>query len=484
MLPPGEESNHSWHWQPLRELAGGGLLAMELLLATFWFTTFARGYKPLAITQALAVLGVVFAGAYLLERTSQAWPVSNHWRRAILGAAFLFGLWVALEGLVYFPDLPNPTAILSRIYRDFASEYIIPLEFWALIVALLVWGRGLALAHTPVDTDRISSSLLLGLLSLLIYQILPVNGEDRLAFWFVFLFAFLGLLSMGAARIATLIELRGGKQTLASRGWLVGLSISAVLVAGLSVLLSIILRGPIGQVVIHIFALILGLFSALMMLLLYPVALAIAYLIIYLQDRMLQTLLDSPLMNMLHQLQQIIDKLVNDNTPKLLAITRAIKPITMWTILIAITLGVALAIGLRVYREIKHRMDNKTTQISAAEVLQEVGKAARKRASELADELARRLRHTSAARWFRAARIRWVYTELMALCTRLKHPRHGAVTPLEFLPEMTILFPDHAADLDTITQAYLRVRYGEKPETSQEVKSVVEAWEKIKTSGK
>ena len=307
MLPPGEELSHSWHWQPLRELAGGGLLAMELLLATFWFAEFARGYKPLAIPQALGVLGIIFAGAYLLERTSQAWPVSTRWRRAILTAAFLFGLWLALIGLDYFPDLPAPAAIFSRIYRDFASEYVFPLEFWALIVALLVWGRGLALAHTPVDTDRISGSLLMGLLSLLIYQFFPANIEEPLAFWFVFLFAFLGLLSMGAARIATLIEMRGGKQTLANRGWLIGLGISAGVVAGITVLTSFILRGDIGQILIHIFALIVGLIGALMSVVLYPMAVAIAYVIIYLQDRMLQTLLDSPLFNMLRQLQQIID---------------------------------------------------------------------------------------------------------------------------------------------------------------------------------
>ena len=161
-----------------------------------------------------------------------------------------------------------------------------------------------------------------------------------------------------------------------------------------------------------------------------------------------------------------------------------VKPVTMWAILIIIALGVLLAIGLRVYREIKHRLDTATAQLTTAEVLQEIGKAARQRASELADELVRRLRRTSAARWLRAARIRWTYGELMTLCTRLKHPRPGAVTPLEFLPEMVTLFPEHSADLDTITQAYLRVRYGEKPETSQEVQSVVEAWERIKARDK
>jgi hypothetical protein len=45
---------------------------------------------------------------------------------------------------------------------------------------------------------------------------------------------------------------------------------------------------------------------------------------------------------------------------------------------------------------------------------------------------------------------------------------------------MINLFPANSADLETITQAYLSVRYAERPETNQEIHAVVEAWERIK----
>ena len=71
----------------------------------------------------------------------------------------------------------------------------------------------------------------------------------------------------------------------------------------------------------------------------------------------------------------------------------------------------------------------------------------------------------------------------MDLCEDLHHPRPDAVTPLEFIPTMDAIFPDHHRELDTITSAYLRVRYGEFPETDGEVQSVEQAWYTVREVG-
>ena len=55
---------------------------------------------------------------------------------------------------------------------------------------------------------------------------------------------------------------------------------------------------------------------------------------------------------------------------------------------------------------------------------------------------------------------------------------------MEFLPEMEELFPALSGELAEITGAYQKVRYGELPETSQDVEMVVMAWEKVKAAGK
>ena len=57
------------------------------------------------------------------------------------------------------------------------------------------------------------------------------------------------------------------------------------------------------------------------------------------------------------------------------------------------------------------------------------------------------------------------------------------MTPLEFVPQMEHLFPDCNSELVNITNAYLKVRYGELPETQHEVQAVLIAWNKVKKTG-
>jgi hypothetical protein len=109
--------------------------------------------------------------------------------------------------------------------------------------------------------------------------------------------------------------------------------------------------------------------------------------------------------------------------------------------------------------------------------------ALRGRLRKTTEDLAgfRRLRRAERLR--AAARIRNIYAELMALCAELGQPRPEAFTPLEYLPYAVEMFPAQGSDLEHITQAYLRVRYGELPETHQEVQVVETAWQQVSQQG-
>ena len=78
-----------------------------------------------------------------------------------------------------------------------------------------------------------------------------------------------------------------------------------------------------------------------------------------------------------------------------------------------------------------------------------------------------------------AARVRWIYAQLMALCAGLGQPCPQVVTPIEFLPRLVRLFPEQTAELNQITQAYLKVRYGMYPETQAEVTEVEACWGRV-----
>ena len=51
------------------------------------------------------------------------------------------------------------------------------------------------------------------------------------------------------------------------------------------------------------------------------------------------------------------------------------------------------------------------------------------------------------------------------------------------MPTLKNIFPNMSEELVMITNAYLRVRYGELPETKGEVEIVEQAWKRVKTLG-
>ena len=61
--------------------------------------------------------------------------------------------------------------------------------------------------------------------------------------------------------------------------------------------------------------------------------------------------------------------------------------------------------------------------------------------------------------------------------------RPESQTPLEFLAPLGQVFPGLSHELVAITHAYVRVRYGELPETPQELEIVEQAWSRLQVMG-
>ena len=73
---------------------------------------------------------------------------------------------------------------------------------------------------------------------------------------------------------------------------------------------------------------------------------------------------------------------------------------------------------------------------------------------------------------------------MLDLSAELDSPRAVGQTPLEFLPELGELFTDLNSDLEVITDAYIKIRYGNYPENQDEVEAVESSWQRIATEGK
>ncbi|MGB8644467.1 MAG: DUF4129 domain-containing protein [Anaerolineae bacterium] len=80
-----------------------------------------------------------------------------------------------------------------------------------------------------------------------------------------------------------------------------------------------------------------------------------------------------------------------------------------------------------------------------------------------------------------AENIRRVYAALLARAAALGLPRAQAETPLEFLPRLAARFPESAADLERITQAYVAVHYAEQPATRAQVHEIRAVWQHVRS---
>lgn len=76
--------------------------------------------------------------------------------------------------------------------------------------------------------------------------------------------------------------------------------------------------------------------------------------------------------------------------------------------------------------------------------------------------------------------IRRIYASLVRLAARRGFPRREAETPYEFVPDLRAALAGVEAEERLITEAYVRVHYGEHRPSADEVRQVRAAWERIK----
>lgn len=82
--------------------------------------------------------------------------------------------------------------------------------------------------------------------------------------------------------------------------------------------------------------------------------------------------------------------------------------------------------------------------------------------------------------WRAAVSIIKIYQQMTYLSREVGYPRADSETPFEYLKTLIQLWPNHKAEVQLITRAYVRVRYGEFPETKQEFEAIKQAWERVR----
>jgi hypothetical protein len=81
--------------------------------------------------------------------------------------------------------------------------------------------------------------------------------------------------------------------------------------------------------------------------------------------------------------------------------------------------------------------------------------------------------------WRTAASIRRIYRQMCQTAASSGYPRLEAETPYEYLSALASVWPDHTDEIRLITEAFVRVRYGEIPESETELDEIRQAWARL-----
>ena len=82
-------------------------------------------------------------------------------------------------------------------------------------------------------------------------------------------------------------------------------------------------------------------------------------------------------------------------------------------------------------------------------------------------------------KWWKAASVRRLYQQMCRAAAAAGYPRTAAETPNEYNQTLAKVWPHHTTEITLITQAYIRVRYGQLPESKTELEKLQQAWRQL-----
>lgn len=370
---------------------------------------------------------------------------------------------------------------LTDLYANFGESGS---ALWTRILILflllmLIWWRGLRLVSFNADINQVGLRLRIGILIFIPLSLLPYL---RINVWgitpFVLLFFLAGLTALSLIRAEQLEEQRTGYSAMLSPRWIGTIFLTSLLVVLIAALFAAAVSGELVAVIAEWLspvrtAVVAGTAVALITVffLASPLFYVFDLLLIWLTqifssifanfgDRLgLVTLAD---FSVFQSLMPDPDE-VTETTG--LSLPDSVMRIAAMLVMLAIVLLVSLALTRRFRSAVfaprssgpigKLGAESGTTPGIGQRVLERLG-------------LLRR--------WRTAASIRDIYRQMCKAAAGLGYARTESETPYEYLDSLTKVWPDGRPQSLLITEAYVRIRYGEIPETANELEEIREAW--------
>jgi hypothetical protein len=463
-------------------------MAMELSVFTPWYLLLTGKRAPTTSARIYLVFGGIFLVSYLLTTVIHALRLTSLIQKIVLFVLLIVSVWLGLTILVFARGsfIYGSALDLQSTGGSDISSFFRP-ELLVIAGIIIFWRRGASLAQEWIGPRAVMRAFRAGVVIFLLYGLVISLQSVDFPDLELFLFLFSGLLASGGARLSSLGRLRGGKPLPMNRRWLLGIIVLSGILISVTVSIGVLTRVTLLELVSDALRVIIDTSARLFMLLARPVALLIIRIVEWFLMRL--SLLLSEAGQNIEQFEE-----VGEDIQDLMAdLDQQVEPpawaadVGEWisTILVSgVVFLVAVILINGLVRRARSRSwdldEERDALLDPKDLPQLILNNLRQRAAQALAALSR-LRPGERLR--AAARIRRIYAELLDLSAKLGSPRPVASTPNEFVIVLQGLFSPLHDELNTITHAYLRVRYGELPETRQEVQDVEAAWDRIRARG-
>lgn len=402
--------------------------------------------------------------------------------------SLLITIYISVRTLIYAPGAFFAPSWLGVMFRDLtqAGGTRWPQALGVIIFILVAWMRGLRMATRQVDINRIGLRLRLG--GLILAPIIVWFGTVQLA-WdvspYLLLFLLAGLTAVALTRAEEVEQANSGHSASLNPRWL-----TLIFVAGLfSIITAVLIAALIsGESVVSLVGWLAPLVFAIQFLLsvagltfvdlLIPVWRWIETAVDWLVATLISTFalfrVFSKIAAKLTKPTELSEVAPSVATPEVeeefivrfidVSLFQQYSNLLVFLLIIAFILLVALLVS-NSYRKASFN-EYKSGNVPKSD--------SKNNGQSLIDLFLDKLGLLK--NWRTAVSIRRIYRQMSAVADANGFPRLPTETPYEFLPTLSQAWPNNQSETQLITNAFVKVRYGELPESHEELETIVQAW--------
>lgn len=424
------------------------------------------------------VLSMIFILAYGLSRGLQQLAVGDGLMRMAETLLLILSLYGGLQLLLFIPPNPDQTRVDPRT-GILVKGTQVPTDILIILSAVAVmWRLGVNFGRNGVRQREAERNFRLGLIMWLLFVFGSSMVNVIISLNILFISLFCGLVGLAFSRIGSVNRLKGGGTIQYSRRWIVEIFTGVGAVVAISATLGAFFGGGAGKTLLGrgFRLLFMGLTQ-----LSEPFFLWIEDLISKLQASFGRYFGGGSVIPDEDGLPEFVlpEEILSENQLEF-------SPPDLQTILPYL---IGLIVLILIVRSIWARQSAKGGEPMFYDDDWERGslfEGLRGSVADLGENLAdnmRSWRDKYLRSMLEKARIRRMYARFLGLCENLEIPRRDSQTPIEFILVAGRELPGRYDDIETLTKAYVQVRYGEIPETDHEVREIQEAWRRIREDG-